>query len=135
MPIVHNTNQSKTVIHSNQTKSCIELNPGINKVSDEAMKIFGEKIKAMPNLKVVEKIVDQVPAQSVNLEKEKAEAEEARLKAEQEAKAEAEELAKQKAEEEAAAKAKAEEDAKEAEILAQIEKEEAEKKSKSKKGG
>lgn len=125
MPIVHNTNQSKTVIHSNQTQSCLELNPGINKVSDDQMKVFGEKIKAMPNLKIVEKLVDQVPAQSVNLEKEKAEAEEARLKAEAAAKEEAE----------AAAKAKAEEDAKEAEILAQIEKEEAEKKSKSKKGG
>jgi len=131
MPIVHNTNLSKTVIHSNQTKSSLELHPGINKVSDEDMKVFGEKIKAMSNLKLVQQIVDQVPSQAVDSEELK------RLE-EEEKKADqllAELKAKEEAEAEAAAKLKAEEDAKEAEILAQIEKEELEKKSKSKKGG
>ena len=129
MVMIHNLNTKRgvTVIHSHQTGKSLELNPGINKVSDEDMAIFGEKIKAIANLRVVEKLTDSVPAGPVEVVNNEDEAEaEAKAKAdaaEAKAKLEADEakVAKEKAEAEAKAKADADKKAAEAKAKAELE--------------
>ena len=125
---VHNLNAARgtTIIRSAQTGKELKLHAGVNKVSDEDMAIFGEKIAAISSLKIVQKLNDTVP---LNQEKDevhvvdtaKAEAEEAAAKkAAEEAefkKLEAEEAKNEEAKKAADAKAKikADEDKKAAE--------------------
>lgn len=60
---VHNTNANAgtTIIRSHQTGKELKLHQGVNKVSDEDMAIFGEKIAAISSLKIVQPLNDTVP--------------------------------------------------------------------------
>ena len=102
---VHNTNANAgtTIIRSHQTGKELKLHQGVNKVSDEDMAIFGEKIAAISSLKIVQPLNDTVP---LSLEKDV-------VVVVDTAKAEAELAASKKAKEaeEAASKKQAEEDA------------------------
>ena len=124
MPFVHNNNSNRgvTIIRSHQHNKELHLNPGINKISDEDMKIFADKIKAIASLHIVQKLEDEVPAEEpLQLGNENEEAKNSALQklleeeADQKAKEEADLLAAIEAEEAAkkvAASIEAEEAAK-----------------------